>query len=299
MKLLSQAFVSSIAHAVIGLSSAAEDAGKTTLQNNKNNNNNLRGQQHQLAITKRNLITTTCSNPASSGTLTLQDTGSYPSTSGTDCIYVYWDDTKCNADSKCPLFVYVDGTTNAQSITDRDTYYLQLMADNGYVAVSADYNDVCGLLTGCSYLNGCDGPDGFRAKSAAIFEDRTGSVINQLCNSDTAPVDCSMGIASSGWSQGAHIAALAGNYNAQVTGALLFANGNFNDDIVDTSVACVNDDQLILPKERRRSLVGMCVLFNMIFCLCLTSHFPNHTIKGELDNYFGTDYAGVLAQVSP
>ena len=50
-------------------------------------------------------------------------------------------------------FVYVDGTTNAQSITDRDTYYLQLMADNGYVAVSADYNDFCGLLTGCSYLN--------------------------------------------------------------------------------------------------------------------------------------------------
>ena len=268
MKLLSQAFVSSLGYAVIGLSSAAEAADKTTLQNiNNNNNNNLRGQQNQLAFANRNLITTTCSNPASSGTLTLQDTGSYPSTSGTDCFYVYWDDTKCNADSKCPLFV--DGTTNAQSITDRDTYYLQLMADNGYVAVSADYNDVCGLLTGCSYLNGCDGPDGFHAKSAAIFEDRAGSVINQLCNSDTAPVDCSS-IASSGWSQGAHIAALAGNYNAQVTGALLFANGNFNDDIVDTSVACVNDDQLILPKERRRSLVGMCVLFDMIFCLCLT-----------------------------
>ena len=269
MKLLSQAFVSSIGYAVIGLSSAAEAADKT-LQNNKNNNNNLRGQQHQFAIANRDLITTTCSNPASSGTLTLQATGSYPSTLGTDCFYVYWDDSKCNADSKCPLFVYVDGTTNAQSITDRDTYYLQLMADNGYVAVSADYNDVCGLLTGCSYLNGCDGADGFRAKSAAIFEDRTGSVINQLCNSDTAPVDCSMGIASSGWSQGAHIAALARDYNPQVTGALLFANGNYNDDIVDTSVACVNDDPLTLPKERRRSLVGMCVLFDMIFCLCLT-----------------------------
>ena len=112
-----------------------------------------------------------------------------------------------------------------------------------------------------------NGADGFRAKSAAIFEDRAGSVINQLCSSTTAPVDCSMGIATSGWSQGAHIAALAGNYNAQVTGALLFANGNYNDEFIATPVPCVNDDQLTLPKERRRSLVGMCVLFDMIFCL--------------------------------
>ena len=39
------------------------------------------------------------------------------------------------------------------------------MADNGYVAVSVDYDDDV-----FDYTNGCDGSNGFRAKSRAIFD---------------------------------------------------------------------------------------------------------------------------------
>jgi hypothetical protein len=71
-----------------------------------------------------------------------------------------------------------------------------------------------------SYTNGCDGAGGFKDKSQKIFDPQlTGSVINQLCYDDGfehrnhVPVDCTKGVAVNGWSQGAHVASLAGNYH--------------------------------------------------------------------------------------
>jgi len=151
------------------------------------------------------------------------------------------------------------------------------MAANGYITVSVDYDDI-----GASYVNGCNRPGreprGFVAKSRAIFDiNLPNSVANQVCNSDdTVPVDCTMGIATAGYSQGGHISVLARNYNPLVTGNLVLAHGNVNTANGGAfDVSCVNSDQLDLPKERRRSIVG------------------------ENDQFFGRNYDGVLVQVSP
>jgi len=113
-------------------------------------------------------------------------------------------------------------------------YFMQLMAANGYITVSVDYDDI-----GRSYMNGCNEPLGFEAKSRAIFDPTLpNSVANQVCNDDTIPVDCAMGIATAGFSQGAHISIMARNYNPQVTGNLVFANGNYNGNFRYGSVLC-------------------------------------------------------------
>jgi hypothetical protein len=79
------------------------------------------------------------------------------------------------------------------------------------------------------YTNGCDGAGGFKDKSQKIFDPQlTGSVINQLCYDDGfehrnhVPVDCTKGVAVNGWSQGAHVASLAGNYAGSLITAGLF-----------------------------------------------------------------------------
>ena len=154
---------------------------------------------------------------------------------------------------------------------DYDVYFMQLMAANGYITVSVDYDDIPR-----SYTSGCNEPLGFKAKSRAIFDPTLpNSVANQVCNDDTTPVDCAMGIATAGYSQGAHISIMARNYNPQVTGNLVFGHGNVNTAEGGAfDVSCVNIDQLALPKERRRSIVG------------------------ENDQFFGRNYNGVLNQVS-
>ena len=72
--------------------------------------------------------------------------------------------------------------------------------------------------------------DSFKEKSRAVFDQTVGSdsVVDQLCNQAPSlfdlPVDCALGLAVGGWSQGAHMAALAGNYTPDyVTAALLYA----------------------------------------------------------------------------
>ena len=86
---------------------------------------------------------------------------------------------------------------------------MEQMASRGYVAVTVDYaDDTLGYTSGCS---------GFNDKSSKIFnESNTGTVLHQLCrdtnnlfnHGPNVPVDCDMGVAVNGWSQGAHIAAL-------------------------------------------------------------------------------------------
>eukprot|EP00985_Skeletonema_marinoi_P031420 scaffold37687_cov185-Skeletonema_marinoi.AAC.1 len=85
------------------------------------------------------------------------------------------------------------------------------MAQRGYIAVTVDYDDAA-----IKYTDGCDS---FHEKSKKIFDASvTGSVLHQLCyensfgHRDHIPVDCQLGVVVSGWSQGSHVASLAGNY---------------------------------------------------------------------------------------
>ena len=84
---------------------------------------------------------------------------------------------------------------------------------------------------GLSYLDGCDG---FHEKSKKIFDGSIkGSVIHQLCyddndfgHRDVIPVDCELGVVVNGYSQGSHVASLAGNYAPTlVTAGLFWGNG--------------------------------------------------------------------------
>lgn len=124
------------------------------------------------------------------------------------------------------MLVYVDGTANAADIDERDTTYMIEMAQRGYIAVVVDYDD-----TVLSYTEGCDN---FHQKSKKIFDvSVTGSVLHQLCYEDNVfghldhiPVDCELGVAVNGWSQGSHVASLAGNYAPElVTAGLFWGNG--------------------------------------------------------------------------
>jgi len=264
--------------ALIGTTLSSVSATDAVLQN-KGNLRHHHGKEIDIASTRRDLQSADCTVPDST-TFPIQGTGEYSQGSRIDCFYMHWDNTKCNGANSCPLFIYVDGTTNAQDIDNRDTVFMEEMAKQGYVTVTVDYDDAVG-----GYTDGCPG---FESKSISIFGDTEGTVLDQLCNSEsplhdsTVPVDCTLGVATSGWSQGAHIAALAGNYASTaypITGSLLFGNGNSNTACflglcTTTSVFCVNSENLVTPKERRRSLVG------------------------ESDGFFGGNFQGVLDQVS-
>ena len=71
--------------------------------------NNDRQHHHQ-----RSLQNLDCPEPDTfTSNLSSVRTGQYSSTTG-DCFYLYWDPAICHSTSKCPLYVYVDGTANAQ-----------------------------------------------------------------------------------------------------------------------------------------------------------------------------------------
>ena len=58
-----------------------------------------------------------------------------------------------------------------------------------------------------------------------------------------------------GFSQGAQLASLAGNFSPKVSAALMFGNGNYNP-YLRGDFTCLNDNNLVLTRERRRSITG-------------------------------------------
>eukprot|EP00986_Skeletonema_menzelii_P015218 scaffold11304_cov135-Skeletonema_menzelii.AAC.4 len=156
--------------------------------------------------------------------------------------------------------VYVDGTENAADIDERDSTYMVEMAKRGYIAVTVDYDDLA-----IKYTDGCNS---FHQKSQKIFDASvTGSVLHQLCyendfgHRDYIPVDCQLGVVVNGWSQGAHVASLAGNYAPSLVTA---GNSNWACGLswstcmwcVHTDVSCMNSNYISLPKEKRRNISG-------------------------------------------
>jgi len=206
----------------------------------------------------------TCPWPDETSLISVRS-GQYGSETG-DCFYMYYDSSKCDFENKCPLYVYVDGSGNAEDIDERDSTYMLEMAQRGFVTVVVDYDDEI-----MSYRGGCDS---FHQKSKKIFDASvTGSVLHQLCyensfgHRDHIPVDCELGVAVNGWSQGAHVASLAGNYAPSlVTAGLFWGNGNDNWACglryptcmfcVNTDVSCMNSNYISLPKEKRRNISG-------------------------------------------
>lgn len=235
------------------------------LKHSNNNNNNTEWYDHRMLMPSQ-----TCPYPDATN-LSPVRSGQYGNEAG-DCFYMYWDPNICNMDNNnlCPLYIYVDGTWNAQDIDERDTTYMKEMAKRGYVAVTVDYDD--GAV---SYWNNYDSCSGFTEKSRKIFDESlVGSVIYQLCQ-DTynrfghgrvVPVDCSYGVAVNGYSQGGHITALAKHYTNYITAGLFFAQGIRNKlcavnwsscmGCVTMDVPCMANSQIALPSHKRRYING-------------------------------------------
>jgi hypothetical protein len=225
-----------------------------------------------------------CPYPDSSNISSVRS-GQYGSSTG-DCFYMYWDPEKCNMNSNCPLYVFLDGTMQSNSYV-RDTIFMKEMAARGYVSVVVDYDD--------SMLGALDACPGLQNKSKKIFDDSmAGSVLHQLCQDDNnafghrndVPVDCNKGVAVNGYSQGAQVSALAGNFSPFITAGLFWSSGNRGSVCAlkhpacsicaSHDYACMNSNQIVLSKEKRRY------------------------INGEKDSYFGAceDWFGRNHRVS-
>jgi len=170
--------------------------------------------------------------------------------------------------------MWIDGTEFVPSSyqTMPDQFYMMEMLQRGFIAVTVEYDDSV-----IDYASACEGNriwdfKGFTHKAREIFDGSVAdSVISQLCDGPNAIANCRLGIASHGFSQGAHIAALGSNYEPRVSASLLFGNGNFNS-YISARLECTDNDNISLPRERRRS------------------------ISGDADRFFGGSFSGVLKQ---
>jgi len=155
-----------------------------------------------------------------------------------------------------PLYIYFTGTTNNHgtlSNMDECAY----MANKGFVAVEAEY-------ASSTYPLSCNA---LVTKARTMFGADQNSVISVLCRHPS--VDCNSGIATSGFSQGAHMAVLANGFEKRVTAAYLIGNGNQAQNFLNFQ-ACLNygTNGVTIDTSRIRSVVG------------------------EHDQVFGCDYAG-------
>jgi hypothetical protein len=163
------------------------------------------------------------------------------------------DSDSTGGEGGCPLYVWLDGTSQNDVLEIPDRYFLREMVGRGFVSCVAGYDD-----SPVSYLEGCSS---YHTKARDIFDpNQPGSLLSQLCprNGTASHADCATGLAVHGWGQGAHLAVLAADY-AAVTASLQFGNGNLNGVLfVETNVTCVDSENINprLPPPRRRSVVG-------------------------------------------
>lgn len=91
-----------------------------------------------------------------------------------------------------PLYVYVTGTQMSYS-AESAVSYTQYMAENGFVAVSADYSNAAYPLT-CGQ---------FSSKADLLWNQaNSNSLLTNICNSPLINANCDLGIVTSGMSQG-------------------------------------------------------------------------------------------------
>jgi dienelactone hydrolase len=135
-----------------------------------------------------------------------------------------------------PVFIYTVGTS--ESINNgpaRDA--IQKMAAKGYVAAIVGYSS--GLFGSCSYITN---------KARCAFNPlSTQSAIAKICS--RAKADCSKGIVTAGFSQGAVMATLARNFDPRVRAA--YGMGLHNK-YATFSTTCATPSERKLPKDRLR-----------------------------------------------
>jgi len=156
-----------------------------------------------------------------------------------------------------PVFVYMVGTSETYTNASA-TAAVTGMANRGYVAATVQYDS--GSFGSCTQISG---------KAQCIFDAGTAtSAIRTLCS--RAKADCTKGIVVGGFSQGSIIAMLAKNYDGGVQAAYGMGAG-VKYSTFDLS-SCVANGNRSLPSSNLRA------------------------INGELDQFLGSNQAGVQAQ---
>ena len=135
-----------------------------------------------------------------------------------------------------PVFVYTVGTSETVK-NGPALAAIQKMADKGYVAAVVGY--ASGVMGSCSTITN---------KARCAFNPlSTQSAIAKICS--RAKADCSKGIVTSGFSQGAVMATLARNFDTRVraTHGMGLHNKYFT-----FSTSCATPAERKLPKDRLR-----------------------------------------------
>jgi hypothetical protein len=141
-----------------------------------------------------------------------------------------------------PLFVYMVGTT--ETFTNASaTLAVQSMADLGYVAATIQYNSA--TFGDCTQI---------QAKAECIFDaTSSASAITALCAKPN--VDCSLGILTAGFSQGAVMATQSQNYNADVKATWGMGDGVMYTAAFDLT-SCQANGNRSLPSSALRAVNG-------------------------------------------
>lgn len=138
-----------------------------------------------------------------------------------------------------PLAVYLQGTYTPWA-SGVATAFHQQMAQRSFYSISIQYNNM-------EYQNG---------GSCEMFKTKAGNVagcINTLCTQTN--IDCSLGVAMYGWSQGGQVSSLVGNYtNFPVTAWLGFSATYIN--YLGTREEQEECLKLKVPTHKRRLLMG-------------------------------------------
>jgi dienelactone hydrolase len=139
-----------------------------------------------------------------------------------------------------PLFVWSPGTGGLPS-DNVPGIMVREMASRGYAAVAVQYGDYTNI------------DNKFEAKASAIAGSSSSSALSVLCALDY--IDCSKGIASAGYSQGTHIAALLAKYSNKVTAAYMIEGARPTISGTYTICDAVNLNSH-LPASKRRYMTG-------------------------------------------
>ena len=163
-----------------------------------------------------------------------------------------------------PLFVWVP-CTGGKSSMKLPQYFIREMSERGYVAVSFDYPD----------------PDEninlLEEKVTTLFDaSNANSPLSIICARND--VDCSNGIAVSGYSQGTHIALLSATMDPRVSAVLTIEGARVTLPSGSGSTMCDNVNiEPYLPQNKRRYIlaegdqVGIRITFKMEYMFCLNS----------------------------
>jgi hypothetical protein len=148
-----------------------------------------------------------------------------------------------DAEGTYPVFIWTEGT-GVQYWDYNGNVFTKAMAERGFVAVSVDYNNIDYTIN-CNQVND---------KTASVFDATDeGSAISKICAREKA--DCTKGIVVSGWSQGAHLANRARDFNENVRAVLPLGNGIAAYAGMDLT-SCLGIDNSAIAANRIRSLVG-------------------------------------------